>query len=154
MIRLSKWDERFLALAEHVAQWSKDPSTKVGSVIVDSSRRVLGLGYNGFPRGVFDDENRLHDKPTKYKLVVHAEANAIMNSRHLVGGGYTMYATKSPCSDCVKLIVQCGIERVVSPEPSLDEPWATDAHFSHVMLREAKIAWTQIPAAHRRGFVP
>ena len=84
-IGLTKWDLRFLKLAHHVGQWSKDPSTKVGAVIVDAQRRVLGIGYNGFPRGVDDSPGRYHDRPTKLDMVVHAETNAIMNAVSSVG---------------------------------------------------------------------
>src|ERR1051326_2813900 len=56
--RKEKWDRRFLELAKHVSSWSKDPSTKVGAVIVDANRRVVATGYNGFPRGVEDTPER------------------------------------------------------------------------------------------------
>ena len=76
---LDKWDMRFLALAEHVSEWSKDPSTQVGAVITHSrSKRVISLGFNGFPAGVEDTEERLEDRTTKYEMVVHAEQNALM----------------------------------------------------------------------------
>ena len=76
---MDNWDKRFLDLAEHVAGWSKDPSTQVGCVIVNDKRVVVGLGYNGFPRGVEDTPERLNDRPTKYLMVQHAEVNAILN---------------------------------------------------------------------------
>ncbi|NJK88105.1 MAG: CMP deaminase, partial [Myxococcales bacterium] len=72
-----KWDLRFIELAKHVASWSKDPSTQCGCVIVDSSRRILSTGYNGFPAGVTDVYERLHDREVKYRLVAHSEVNAI-----------------------------------------------------------------------------
>ena len=76
------WDKRFLDMARLVAAWSKDPSTQVGAVVVDPDYRVRGMGYNGFPAGIKDDE-RLHDRPAKHKLVVHAETNAIATAcRH------------------------------------------------------------------------
>ena len=74
---LKKWDLRFLEMSELVSSWSKDPSTKVGSVIVDNDRRVISLGYNGFPKGVADND-RLNDREEKYKIVVHAERNALL----------------------------------------------------------------------------
>lgn len=109
----TKWDRRFLKLAELVASWSKDPSTRVGAVIVDDLRLVRGLGYNGFPRGVADDD-RLRKKETKYPLVVHAEANAILNSNGSVRG-CTLYSTQIPCHECCKLLIQAGISWVVFP---------------------------------------
>jgi dCMP deaminase len=119
------WDRRFMQLACTVATWSKDPSTQVGAVIVDEQRRVLGLGYNGFPRGIKDTDERLQDRPMKYKLVVHAEVNAILNAIRPPAGA-TLYCTLFPCNDCAKIIIQSGITCVVAPKP---EPgrW-DDAH--------------------------
>jgi dCMP deaminase len=139
-VQVQDWHSRFMSLAQHVSTWSKDPSTKVGAVIVGERCVVLGLGYNGFPRGVEDSAERLADKPTKYKLVVHAEANAILNASASVRGA-TLYATKSPCSECCKLIVQSGIEEVRSPKPSGDQPWAEDAKFSKIILQEGSVGW-------------
>src|SRR5450759_3287372 len=76
-----KWDRRFIELARFVADWSKDPSTKVGAVIVRPDRTVAALGYNGFPRGVLDHSERYDHRPTKYEMVVHAELNSILNTR-------------------------------------------------------------------------
>lgn len=135
---MKKWDQRFMDLASHIAQWSKDPSTKVGAVIVDSSRRVIGLGYNGFARGVRDLDERYAEKMVKYRLVVHAEANAILNSNSRVRE-CTLYASKAPCSECAKLIVQSGIIRIISPSWSLDKPWAEDGEFSRLILLEGGV---------------
>ena len=78
MTRPDKWDLRLLGLAKHVAEWSKDPSTKVGAVIADQKHRVLSLGFNGFARGVKDLAQRLDDRETKYDMIIHAERNAIL----------------------------------------------------------------------------
>jgi dCMP deaminase len=109
------WDQRFLELAQQVATWSKDPSTKVGSVIVDAKRRVLAVGYNGFPRGVQDDPATLANRDQKLALTVHSEMNAILNSGAMSRlEGATLYATLYPCNECAKAIVQAGITRVVT----------------------------------------
>ncbi len=100
-LNFEQWDYRFLQLAETVATWSKDPSTKVGSVIVDSKRRVIGLGYNGFPRRIQDLEERYSNRETKLKLVCHAERNALDNTPISVEGS-TLYATLFPCNECCK----------------------------------------------------
>ena len=118
--RRQKWDLRFLSLAKEVASWSKDPSTKVGAVLVDDNRRIISTGYNGFPRGVEDLEARYNHRPTKYSLVVHAEANALLNSVVLPRGG-TLYCTLHPCEECSKLIVQAGVTRIVVPEESYEK---------------------------------
>lgn len=135
---LLKWDHRFLALADHVAQWSKDPSTKVGAVIVDGQRRVRGLGYNGFPRGVDDLPERLNDRPTKYAFVVHAEANAILSAGRVEY--CTIYTSPlCPCQDCAKLIIQAGITRVVTVKPADAARWAESFENAGAMFREANV---------------
>lgn len=113
------WHKRFLDLAEHVAQWSKDPRTKVGAVIVDEKKRVVSVGYNGFPRGVDDNPHRYDDRPTKHLFVAHAERNALDNAPLMVDG-FTMYSPLLPCSECAKSIIQKGIKRVVTYTPTRD----------------------------------
>lgn len=110
---MEKWDRRFLELADHVAQWSKDPSTKVGAVVVDHKNRVVSMGYNGFPRGIDDDDSRYSDRPTKHLYVAHAERNALDNAPLMVEG-CTLYSPLLPCNECAKSIIQKGITRVVS----------------------------------------
>ena len=118
---MSKWSMRFMELAEHVAGWSKDPSTKVGCVIVDQQNRVVSLGFNGFPRGVRDIDLRYLDKDTKYLFVAHAERNALDNAPLSVEG-CTLYSPLLPCNECAKSIIQKGIAKVVSYEPDFDRP--------------------------------
>ena len=119
---MSKWSERFMHLAEHVATWSKDPSTQVGCVIVDKQNRVVSLGFNGFPRGIKDLVNRYEDKETKYLFVAHAERNALDNAPLSVEG-CTLYSPLLPCNECAKSIIQKGITKVVSYEPTEDRPY-------------------------------
>jgi len=136
------WDFRFLQLAETVSSWSKDPSRKIGSVIVDSKRRVLSLGYNGFPRGVEDQLTRYMDRETKLKYVCHAERNALDNSPGSVEGA-TLYATLFPCNECVKSIIQRGITKVVTFKP---DPAKNSLFFlpvSRTMLSESGIELVQ-----------
>ncbi|MBT7127172.1 MAG: CMP deaminase, partial [Candidatus Thioglobus sp.] len=82
MNALDKWDKRYLGLAAEVSTWSKDPSTQVGAVTVGSKKEVLSQGFNGFPRGIDDSDERYNNRDTKYKLVVHAEMNAIYNATY------------------------------------------------------------------------
>lgn len=110
---MTDWNKRFMDLAEHVAEWSKDPSTKVGAVIVNEKRQVLSMGYNGFPRSVYDCKERYNDRSTKLKFVAHAERNALDNTYTDVEGA-TLYSTLYPCSDCAKGIIQRGIKQVVT----------------------------------------
>ncbi len=116
---MTDWDQRFLDLAEHISQWSKDPRTKVGAVIVDGKKRVVSIGYNGFPRGVEDIPDRYNDRPTKHLFVAHAERNALDNSPMNVEN-CTLYVPLVPCSECAKSIIQRGITRVVSYMPNHD----------------------------------
>lgn len=123
----STWDKRFMKLAREISTWSKDPSTRVGAVIVNDERRILAAGYNGFPRGIADTEERLNDREQKYPRIVHGEMNALMNA--LYSGvsvkDATIYVWGLPiCSECTKLVIQSGIRRVVITYPSLaPEKW-------------------------------
>jgi dCMP deaminase len=117
-----KWDKRFLALAEHVSQWSKDPSTKVGAVLVDDKNIVVGLGYNGFARGVDDSDLRLNNRDLKYKYVVHAEVNAILMAKEKAEGSrlyvWPAFAIPCICHDCCKTAIQAGVTEVIGYNPS------------------------------------
>jgi len=135
-----KWDRRFLRLAAHVAEWSKDPSTKVGCILVDDDRRVIATGYNGFPRGVTDTRERYMDREMKLQLVVHAEANALLSAT-VPTAEATAYLTHPPCSSCTKLLIQAGIARVVFPPPTEEmlARWGCDFQASGLMLHEANV---------------
>lgn len=110
------WDEYFMGLAHLSAKRSKDPSTQVGATIVDAQKKIVGIGYNGFPIGVSDDElpwNREGDfLDTKYPYVVHAELNAILNATTKLSG-CTIYVSLFPCHECAKAIIQSGIKTIV-----------------------------------------
>ena len=134
---MSKWCGRFMELAEHVAQWSKDPSTKVGCVIVDKQNRVVSLGFNGFPRGVRDHDLRYMDKETKYLFVAHAERNALDNALLSVEG-CTLYSPLLPCNECAKSIIQKGIKKVVSYVPEDDRPHL-NWEITKKMFKEAEV---------------
>src|SRR5690348_15713400 len=109
---MDKWDALGLRLAWEVSQQSKDPSSRVGSYISDYMHRPVSFGFNGFPRGIRDDD-RLLDRDTKYKMVVHAEMNAILNAtRDLFGCTIYVYPY-CPCAPCASAIIQTGMKRVV-----------------------------------------
>lgn len=108
-----KWDRRFLELAQHVSQWSKDSSTQCGSVIARPDRTIASVGYNGFPRGCLDDPGLYRIRPLKYERVIHAEMNAILSANEPVRG-CTLYTFPGPiCNRCAAHIIQAGIIRVV-----------------------------------------
>lgn len=145
MSAISRWDGRFLDLAAHVAQWSKDPSTRVGAVIVNAQRQVLSLGYNGFPRGVQDVLSRLEDRAEKYRFTVHAEANALLNATGPVRG-CTLYCSLCTCHECAKLIIQAGITRVVitAPAPEVAERWSDAWQIAVRMYDEAGVRRVEV----------
>lgn len=110
------WDEYFMGVAFLSGMRSKDPSTQVGACIIDKDKKIIGMGYNGFPVGSSDDEMPWEKTgdflETKYPYVVHAELNAILNSIKSLNGS-TIYVTHFPCNECAKAIVQSGIKKVV-----------------------------------------
>ena len=137
-----KWDIRFVELARHISQWSKDPSTKVGCVVVGEDREIRSTGFNGFPRGISDDAERLVNREMKYPLICHAEENAIMHAARIGESlkGSTAYVTWPPCSRCARSLIQAGIKEVVySTEEEIPERWVEDFTISCEMLAEAGV---------------
>lgn len=123
------WDDTFMFMADLIAQRSKDPSTQTGAVIVDEQNIVLGLGYNGWPRGVeqnafpWDREGGYEKRAfleTKYPYVVHAEVNAIFNASKDMKGS-KIYCHLFPCNECAKAIIQNGISEVIYQEDKYKE---------------------------------
>ena len=109
------WHIRFLALAAHVATWSRDPDKKVGSVVVRPDKTIATMGFNGFPRGVEDTDARYIDRNLKLDMVVHAEMNALLQC-HDVNLIHTCYVTVSPCVTCTKLLLNTACQRVIYVE--------------------------------------
>ena len=143
----AKWDERFLNLAEHISGWSKDPSTKVGCVVVGEDREIRSTGFNGFPRGIADDIERLEDREQKYPLICHAEENAIMHAARigLSLKGCTAYVTWPPCTRCARSLIQAGVVEVVYPQESdVPERWLADFEMSTQMMGEAGLTIRQV----------
>lgn len=142
-----KWDRRFLRLAEHVAEWSKDPSTKTGAVIVDTDHRVVSLGFNGFPRGVEDSPERLNDRATKYAVTMHCERNAILFARRDLRGCTLYLWPFSSCAPCAAMIIQSGIYRVVArrcADADLEARWAADLALGRELFAEAGVRWEEV----------
>jgi dCMP deaminase len=137
------WTNHFAELAILCSTRSKDPERRVGAVIVDNNRCVVGMGYNGFPRGVVDDPERYANRQVKLSMVVHAEANAILNARVSVCG-CALLCTSSPCSECVKLIIQSGIDVIIAPKLQPDSKWVDDNMIAQQMLAEAGVLVEEI----------
>ena len=140
------WDDYFMGVALLAAERSKDPNTQVGACIVDSDNRILSTGYNGFPHGCSDDEfpwNRNEaEGETKYQFVVHAELNAILNSRGKNLSGSKLYVALFPCNECAKAIIQAGVSEVVYLSDKYKNTPSTIA--SRRMLNAAGVKLTRI----------
>lgn len=141
------FDELFILQAVLVAQKSKDPSTKVGCVIVSQDNVVLSMGYNGFPRGVRESElTGRWDRPEKYFWVEHAERNAIFNAARngirLMGAKAYLNFEPKPCADCSRALIQAGITEIIGPDKVFSGKGA-GTHYSidhsEVMLLEAGV---------------
>ena len=134
----------------HVASKSKDTSTKVGSIIVDHNNIIVATGFNGFPRGVREDESvkERFSRPNKYSYTEHAERNALYASarKGIALEGCTIYIGWLPCIDCARGIIQCGINTIVidgrdyeNKKRYWNERWYDDFVISTKMLREAEV---------------
>lgn len=144
LILSNKWDKRYLKLAAGVANWSKDPSSKIGAIAVGSKGQVLAQGYNGFPRGISDSFDRYANKDVKYKFVVHAEMNCIYNATYngVSLDGATLYVHGLPvCSDCAKGIIQVGIKKVIMPLDEYPIHWLKSFAYSSELFAEAGVIY-------------
>lgn len=148
-MKTNLWDKRFIELAALVASWSKDPSTKVGAVLVQSKNDIVGFGYNGFPKGVIDDQERYLNRELKYKLVVHAEVNAILMAGEKAKGGrlyvYPSFALPPICNECCKIAIQSGVREIIGDAPNENDPrvarWLESIKISKLMCDEAGVSY-------------
>lgn len=148
-----KWIRRYLLLAKHFSTWSKDPSTKVGAVAISDSGQILSEGWNGFPRGIRDTPDRLSDRPTKLRLISHAEKNLIYNATYngatLFGSNLFVYGLPV-CSECAKGVIQVGIKSVhiLTDSPNIQDTWVDSWAQSIEMFDEVGITydWWSIDA--------
>lgn len=115
MKKQQEWDEYFLGIADAVSEKSKDPSSKMGCVIVDKNKRVVSLGYNGLIQGAEESKMTISERPMKYRFVIHSEMNAIIFSRQDLTG-CTIYNRVATCDNCLKHCLQAGIKRFVYRE--------------------------------------
>ncbi len=153
-----RWDRHFLNLAVEHAAMSKDPNTQVGAVLVGPDRELLSAGFNGFPRGVADTPERLNDRDTKLRLVVHAEMNAILAAARcgIRVKGATLYLAATdltsgmiwggpPCTRCTVETIQAGIAEIVSyPQKAAPSKWASDLALARDILTEAGITFREL----------
>lgn len=155
-----RWDRHFLQLCVDHARMSKDPNTKVGSLIIGPEGGSRTHGFNGFPRKIADAWCRLHDREMKNRLMVHAEMNALMIAARvgIATLGCTLYVAAkdsvtdkafgfSPCTPCALHIIQAGIAEVVSYETGeVSERWVANLAFARSLLAEAGIVYREVVA--------
>ena len=110
-----EWDEYFMEITKSVARKSKDPSSKMGCVIVDANNRVISLGYNGMLQGADESKMTLTERPMKYYFAIHSEMNALIFA-HQDLTGCTLYNRVATCENCLKYCLQAGIKRFVYNE--------------------------------------
>jgi len=143
-----RWDRRFMDLAFHIAQWSKDPNTKVGAVIVfPENHQIIATGYNGIPRHVEDLAERMsRENGEKYKWMEHAERNAIYQAA-AIGvpiAGCALYTTLPPCGDCVRAIIQSGIWYVHTSPSDVSDAMKATVEFGKELCDEAGVSYETI----------
>lgn len=151
-----RWVRKGVGLAFYIAnEWSKDPTTKVGAVIIESTERrnVLSLGFNGFPRGIKDTPERLNDRVLKNKLTHHAERNALDNADRSVAGAW-LITTLPSCFECAKAIRQRGISRVFWPDQEVPERWKESIHEAMEFFHECGVVYACLPYDQTLGLTP
>jgi len=136
---MSDWDARFLSLARHISNWSKDPTTKVGCVIVGPDNEIRSTGYNGLPRAVEDRPERM-ERPAKYLWTSHAEENAVAQAARIGARlrDCTAYITHPPCSRCARSLIQAGLRLVCVGDGTTSMP-AEEFDIARTMLAEAGV---------------
>lgn len=152
-----RWDRHFLRLALDNAQMSKDPRTRVGSIIVGPDREIRSTGFNGFPRGIDDTQERLTDRDTKLQIIVHAEMNALMNAARvgIPTKGCTLYLVATddtgnqwggpPCCRCTTHAIQAGIVEIVSyPIKAVPSRWHDDLALARTLIDEVGIMYREV----------
>lgn len=137
---MNKWEEKYLKLAIEVSSWSKDPSTKVGSVIF-SGNRFISLGFNGFPKNTKDSEEYLNNRTIRIARTIHAELNAILFAKEDLEGKTLAVYPFQPCCSCAAVIVQKGIKKVIAPKMSDDirSRWKESCEYAEQLFLEAGV---------------
>lgn len=145
------FNEWYLKGCYWVSEKSKDPSTKIGCILINQNNRIISCGYNGIPKGLEDSDNRLNNRTEKYKFVEHAERNCIYSAaQHGISTlNSTLYINGYPCCDCARAIISAGINKIVIHKEfytimlestiNTDKTWLKDISDSSQMLLEAKI---------------
>ncbi len=133
-------------IARATAARSRDPSSKVGAVILRPDKSVCSVGYNGFPRGTADHEEWYNDKQEKYDRIVHAEMNALLAAKESVEG-MTLYVTHPCCKECAKHVAAAGIKYVFTPvpDPEFHDRWRASIERAVQIMTEAGVEVRYLP---------
>ena len=136
-----EWSDYYFRLVDLVASKSKDPSTKVGCVIIGSDHEIRSTGYNGLPRGCKDDVPDRDVRPTKYYYYEHAERNTIYNATRVGVSlkGCTAYMHSLPCADCARGLIQAGITHIVIRSLKSLDRWRESVIAGLTMICESGI---------------
>lgn len=129
----TKWDNRFMDVANLVSTWSKDPDNKVGAVLISTDNRILSTGYNGLPKNVDH-----YTSVCKRERTVHAEVNCIIQAQSPLTDKI-MYITRFPCAQCAALIAQVGISKIYCPDVEEDSSWFSSMCVAREILAEAHV---------------
>lgn len=140
---MTDWDKRFIDMAALVASWSRDPSTKTGAVLVRPDKTIASIGFNGFPKGMSDDERLYADRDVKLSRIVHCEMNALLNCKEKVSG-YTLYTWPFlSCDRCAVHVIQAGVKRVVAPKNEV-ERWQAAFSIARSFFEEAGVTVREV----------
>lgn len=133
---------KYLPDAEAARGRSKDRSTQVGAVVIDDDLNIRISGYNGMPRGINDDIDARHVRPTKYMWTSHAEENCVAQAARVgvsLKGCTILLTSLFPCTACSRMIIQSGIKRVIAPASLDNSRWDEQASVAIEMLKEAGV---------------
>jgi dCMP deaminase len=148
------WDQYFISMVYLVAMKSKDPSTRIGAVIVGPDHEIRSTGFNGLPRGCNDKVSSRLVAPEKYVWFEHGERNSVFNAARMgvATKGCTMYTNGIPCADCARAVIQAGITRVVTSDvwdkKEDSSKWAESCAVAEEMLREAGVVYARFAGEH------
>lgn len=159
MLKRESWDQYFLGLAKKIGQRSKDPSVRIGAIVVDPDKNIRCSGYNGLPRKVNDLILERWERPKKYSFMAHSEKNCICAAARMgvSTNGCTMYVCSNeyclpPCADCAQAIIQAGIVRVVyTTSDNIPERWRESVEIASIMFKEAGVETIAIKKTSKKA---
>jgi len=143
-IKTKDKNELFMRMVYEISNYSKDPKTRIGSVLV-RDEDVVSIGYNNFPRKVLDLDERYNNRELKHLFVAHSEFNAIINAARKGAAtlGCKLFTNGQPCSECMKAVINAGIDAIVIhkqwPQFIHSEKWIKSNEISSIMLEESGI---------------